>query len=205
LTAETAMLHPGSNWVHICVDMQAVFADDTPWQAPWLNKVLPAVEALVDRAPHRTIFTRFMPPETPEQAHGAWQQYYRHWENMTRSRQPASLYDLAPPLLRFVPPARLFDKPVYSPWLSGNLHQSLRHENVDTLIVTGGETDVCVLTTVLGAIDLGYRVIVPTDAIFGSADTTHDATLAIYHNRFQMQLGMTTASELLDLWRNDTP
>ncbi len=197
------MLDPGSNWAHLCVDMQNVFAEDTPWQAPWLKRVLPAVEALVDRAPERTVFTRFMPPETPEQAHGAWKEYYGHWANMTRDRQPPEVFDLVPSLARFVPPARVFDKPVYSPWFSGNLHQVLRGDNIDTLVVSGGETDVCVLTTVLGAIDLGYRVILPTDAVFGSADTTHDATLAIYYNRFQMQLGATTVEELLDVLRDE--
>jgi nicotinamidase-related amidase len=32
------------------------------------------------------------------------------------------------------------------------------------LTVTGSETDVCVLATVLDAVDLGYRVIVVRDA-----------------------------------------
>jgi PhnB protein len=34
----------------------------------------------------------------------------------------------------------------------------------DTLILTGAETDVCVLSTALGAIDHGYRVIIVEDA-----------------------------------------
>jgi nicotinamidase-related amidase len=48
------------------------------------------------------------------------------------------------------------------------------------LIVNGGETDVCVLATVLGAIDRGYRVVVASDAICSSADETHDASLRLY-------------------------
>ena len=34
--------------------------------------------------PERTLCTRFIPPEVPEQMTGAWQDYYRHWRAMTR-------------------------------------------------------------------------------------------------------------------------
>ena len=40
----------------------------------------------------------------------------------------------------------------------------LREREADALIVSGSETDVCVLATVLDAVDMGYRVIVVRDA-----------------------------------------
>ena len=67
------------------------------------------------------------------------------------------------------------------------------------LVVTGGETDVCVLATVLGAIDLGYHVYLPLDALYGSADPTHDAMLEIYKSRFQAQLTTTSVAEFFQL------
>lgn len=185
---------------HICVDVQTMFAADTDWHAPWLNRVLPAIEAIVERDPARTVFTRFIPPEHPEDAPGAWQDYYQRWPAMTRASLPAEMLELVPSLLRYVPPARQLDKTIYSPWLQTDLHRGLRREGVDTLIVTGGETDVCVLTTVLGAIDLGYRVVLPTDAVFGSADQTHEATLTLYRSRFGQQLTACTTQDLLDNW-----
>ena len=181
--------------------MQSLFADDTDWHAPWLKRVLPAVESLVEGSLERTIFTRFLPPETPDHAPGAWRQYYERWSNMTRERLQPELLGLVPSLARFVPPGRVFDKTIYSPWLAGDLHHFLRSAGISTLIVSGGETDVCVLATVLGAIDLGYRVVLPADALFGSADATHDAMLEIYRNRFQMQLTVTNVQDLLDLWK----
>lgn len=190
-------------WAHICVDMQALFAEETDWYAPWLKRVLPAVEMLVERSAERTIFTRFVPPETPAHAVGAWQDYYRRWPDMTREKLPPELIDLTPPLKRFVPPARTFDKPIYSPWLAGNLHGFLQSAGITTLVVSGGETDVCVLATVLGAIDLGYRVILPLDALFGSADATHDAMIGIYRSRFQVQLSITSVAELFEFWREE--
>lgn len=48
-----------------------------------------------------------------------------------------------------------FDKSTYSPWIDGRLHRQLQEEHVTTLVVTAGETGVCILATVLGAVDLG--------------------------------------------------
>ena len=49
---------------------------------------------------------------------------------------------------------------------------------------SGGEIDVCELATMFGAIDWGFRVILVTDALCGSADETHDAMMNVYTNRF---------------------
>lgn len=77
----------------------------------------------------------------------------------------------------------------------------LSSAGIDTLVVTGGETDVCVLATVMGAIDRGYRVVLPSDAIYGSADETHDAMSSIYRSRFGQQLTVCTTQDVLDHWR----
>jgi nicotinamidase-related amidase len=81
------------------------------------------------------------------------------------------------------PPARYFDKHVYSPWTGSDLHRQLRGAGIDTLIVTGRETDVCVLATMMGAVDWGFRVLLVTDALCSSADETHDAMMNVYENR----------------------
>lgn len=85
----------------------------------------------------------------------------------------------------------------YSPWVDGRLHRNLQNEAVDTLVVTGGETDVCVLAAVLGAIDLGYRVIVAKDAVCSADDDTHDASLELLANRFSVQATLNTTEEIL--------
>ena len=192
----------GSNSVHLCVDMQRMFAEPTEWHAPWLLGVLPAIEAIVDAMPARTIFTRFIPPMTADDAPGAWQPYYRKWDAMTRARLPPELLELVPSLARYIPPARHFDKSVYSPWFGSGLITALRSADIDTVIVSGGETDVCVATTVMGAIDHGFRVVLPTDAVFGSADETHDAMLRIFESRFALQLTTCATQDLLDELRH---
>ena len=175
-------------WRHICVDMQRMFAEDTPWHVPWMNTVLPQVGEVVDRFAERTIFTRFMPPARADDSPGMWRDYYRKWWMMTGEHMPREMADVMPALKTYVPPARCFDKTAYSPWLDGRLHAILTGEEVKTLIVSGGETDVCVLATVLGAIDLGYQTILLKDAVCSGADETHDASLDLLSSRFSVQL-----------------
>ena len=187
--------------LHICVDMQRLFAEDTDWHTPWMERVLPNVVRIVEAHPAQTVFTRFIPAETPGQGRGTWRRYYEKWESMTISRLGEEMIELVPELGHFVPPARIIDKHVYSPWLERGLDDLLRGTKIDTLTVSGGETDVCVLATVLGAIDRGYRVVVATDALCSSTDETHDAMMTLYHNRYGQQVETVTTEVILENWR----
>ncbi|KAA2212455.1 cysteine hydrolase family protein [Teichococcus oryzae] len=190
----------GPNVLHLCIDMQRLFAEG-PWETPWLKRVLPVVEELACARLDRTLFTRFIPPARPEEMRGAWRQYYQHWSQMTLEALPPGQTDLLPELARLVPPAEVLDKAVYSPWTEPDLHRRLQQRSIDTLIITGAETDVCVLAAVLGAVDLGYRVVVPVDAICSSSDHTHDALLALYRERFGQQVEAVRTPEVLKAWR----
>ncbi|HVW92277.1 MAG TPA: isochorismatase family cysteine hydrolase [Devosia sp.] len=189
-------LGPGA--VHLCVDMQRMFAEDTEWRTPWMERVLPNVVRLVERRPERTIFTRFIPAAEPGRGAGTWRRYYERWASMTRERLGADMLDLVAPLARHVPPALVVDKPIYSPWFGPGLQAALMALRPDALVISGLETEVCVLATVLGAIDHGYRTVIATDAICSSADSTHDAMLEIYGGRFGMQVETAATDELLD-------
>jgi nicotinamidase-related amidase len=130
-----------------------------------------------------------------------WRAYYRKWAEVTRHRIDPALLGLMPALERYAPPAWIFDKSVYSAFATGTLHRELRQSGVTTLIVTGAETDVCVLSTVLAAVDLGYRIIVVKDGLCSSADESHDALLGLYARRFDLQVELTEADRLLEMWQ----
>jgi nicotinamidase-related amidase len=188
------------NTVHLCIDMQRIFAPGGPWATPWMERVLPVVTEIAGRFPERTVFTRFVTPQQPEGMPGMWQRYYRRWRETTRDRVDPTLLDLVPPLARLAPPATVIDKTRYSAFAEPQLLQHLRQRGADGLIVTGSETDVCVLATVLGAVDLGYRVIVVRDAICSSSDEGHDALLRVYHRRYSEQIETADAEEVLRRW-----
>ena len=191
----------GDGAVHLCVDMQQMFDADTPWATGWLRKVLPQVVQLCEAHPARTIFTRFIPAESSDDARGSWRRYYRAWEEMTLRNSDPRLLDLVPELQIFVPPATQIDKRTYSPWTGTDLLQFLLSRNIDSVVISGGETDVCVLATVFGAIDAGFRVIVAADALCSSVDDTHDAIIDFYHERLREQIEVAEVAEIREAWR----
>lgn len=140
---------PGPRAVHLCVDMQTLFAERTDWHVPWLERVLPAVTRLAEAHPERTVFTRFVPPERPEDAAGAWRRYYAHWRHMTGERLDPRLIQLVPTLAALVPPATVIDKAHYSPFKEQAFLRFLARLGADAMILSGGETDLCVLAAVM--------------------------------------------------------
>jgi nicotinamidase-related amidase len=186
--------------VHLCIDMQRIFSSEGPWATPWMERVLPVITEIAGRFPERTVFTRFITPAKPDDMPGMWQRYYQRWRETTRERIDPALLELMPQLARFSPPAAVIDKTRYSGFVEPQLRAHLMERRADGLIVTGAETDVCVLATVLGAVDLGYRVIVVTDAICSSSDEGHDALLRVYHGRYSEQIETADAETVLRRW-----
>jgi nicotinamidase-related amidase len=190
----------GSNAIHVCVDMQRMYQEATPWALPWMPKVLPNIVRLCERHKSDTIFTRFIPARRPGEGVGTWRRYYRRWEMMTIEHIGFDMVDLAPELRRFVPPGQVVDKPVYSPWLGSSLRVALQARGIDTILVTGGETDMCVLSTVLGAVDFGYRTIVVRDALCSASDESHDAMIDLFSNRYGQHIETADTAEILRIW-----
>lgn len=117
---------------------------------------------------------------------------------MTLRNIDQSLLDLVPELQAFVPPAAVVEKRTYSPWTGTDLLQSLLFRQIDTVVISGGETDVCVLATVLGAVDAGFRAIVVTNALCSSVNDTHDAIIAFYNERLQEQIEAAEVAEIIE-------
>ena len=191
----------GPATIHLCIDMQRLFGPDGPWCTPWIERVLPVVATIAERAPARTVFTRFIPPLVPENRPGMWRRYFERWKEVTRERLDPTLLDLFPDLGRLVPPATLVDKPTYSAFAYPALPKFVAERGIDTVIVTGAETDICILATVLGAVDRGLRVIVVTDAICSSSDPGHEALTDLYDKRFTEQVETVDAATIMEAWR----
>jgi nicotinamidase-related amidase len=186
---------------HLCVDMQNIFAKGGLWETPWMERVLPTIEAIVSRYPERTVFSRFITPRHAEDRPGRWQHYFRCWEKATRQNLTGDELNLVPALARYVPPAIIIDKPVYSAFVNSRLYDLLVGKRIGTIVVSGAETDVCVLATVLSAIDLGFHVVIVEDALCSSSDEGHDALMTMYRTRLREQIDVVQAAELFEIWR----
>lgn len=181
--------------------MQNLFAPGAPWGAEWMPRVLPQVEALVAAQPAATVFTRFITAQRAEDAPGAWGEVYRRSPEVTRDNLDPRMLELLPSLARFVPPAVVLNKQRYSAFHGTPLIALLQERRTTALVVSGTETDVCVLSTVLDAVDLGYRVVVARDALCSVDDASHDAALKLYEQRFHAQVDIANVGEILLKWR----
>jgi nicotinamidase-related amidase len=191
---------PLKDAVHLCIDMQRIFRKGGIWETPWMERVLPVVAEIAGRYQERTIFTRFITPQTPDQRPGQWQRYYQRWKAATREHLQPGQLELVAELARFVPPAHVVDKPAYSAFYLSGLDAFLQEKGVRCLVVTGAETDVCVLSTVLDAVDRGFRVVIVEDALCSSSDTGHEALMTMYRTRMQEQIELISSSELSAVW-----
>jgi nicotinamidase-related amidase len=112
--AEATSCEPISHAVHLCIDMQNIFSSAGIWPTPWMDRVLPGIVRLVAHDPARTVFTRFVTPNSAHDRPGRWQRYFTRWDCATRPRLPAGALDFVSPLARFIPPAAVIDKPAPS-------------------------------------------------------------------------------------------
>jgi nicotinamidase-related amidase len=190
----------GEGAVHLCVDMQRLFLPGTEWGLDWMPRVLPRVAALAEAAPEATVFTRFIPARRPGEGRGIWARYWTRWASMTLEAIGPETADLVPELARLAPPATVVDKPAYSPWLGSDLHARLQARGCATLLITGGETDMCVLAAVLGAADLGYRTILVSDGVCSKSDEAHDAMLELFSERYGQHVEIGLTEEVMELW-----
>ena len=201
--AVTSQVEPRTDAVHLSIDVQNIFARGGIWETPWMERVLPRIVEIAARHPARTVFTRFITPMHADDRPGRWRRYFRKWHRVTRTELPASELELVPALRRFVPPAEIVDKPAYSAFRESPLALLLSERGIGTLVITGAETDVCVLATVLDAVDRGFRVVIVEDALCSSSDAGHDALMTLYRNRYSEQIELIKTAEVPTLWLDD--
>jgi len=185
---------------HLCIDMQNIFARGGVWETPWMERVLPVIADICARYRERTMFTRFITPQQPQDRRGQWRAYFTKWQRATRGSLAPRALDIVPELARYSPPALVVDKPAYSAFFGSRLGHLLVERHVGTVVISGAETDVCVQSTVLGAVDLGFRVVIVQDALCSSSDTGHDALMTMYRTRFNEQIDLVSAEELFEMW-----
>lgn len=78
----------------------------------------------------------------------------------------------------------IIDKNSSSPFNSTGIDQLLKNLGINTLVVTGAATDMCVETTSRDAADRGYHVIVVEDAVATFVEEHHYAALSGFSRVF---------------------
>jgi nicotinamidase-related amidase len=189
------------NTLHVVIDMQRLFAEETAWHTPAIAAILPNVLALCSARPSDTIFARFIVPQNAEHAKGRWKNYYRRWSSVTLDELDAAMLDLVAPLAAIAQPGSIVDKETYSVFGAPGFAERLEASGVDTLIFSGVETDVCVHASILDAVDAGYRVILVDDALASGDRKAHSAVVENLVPRLSEQIEVLSTEAILNVWK----
>ncbi len=86
-----------------------------------------------------------------------------------------------------------------TPFVATELDQLLRNMGVTTVVAVGNSINVGILGLVLSAVDLGYQVVVPVDAVVGVPVAYGEAVMA---NTISLLATVTTTDDLVEIWSN---
>ena len=84
-----------------------------------------------------------------------------------------------------------------TPFTGTELDQLLRNMGVTTIVAVGNSLNVGVIGMVLSAVDLGYQVVVPSDAVVGVPVEYGAEVMA---NAVALLATVTTTDELVTAW-----
>src|SRR5690606_23527631 len=65
-----------------------------------------------------------------------------------------------------------------------NLHEQLQDKGINTLLIVGAVTNVCCEASARDAAELGYKVTMVSDALWGHGNGLHEATLATFFRNY---------------------
>ena len=191
----------GSDTVHVAVDMQRLFAEDTGWQVPGLADILPNVRRLVGHRPGRTLYPCFITPSSTSAARGVWQSYYRRWPQMTDGRLSPDKLELVAELAGLAPASARIMKEGFSSYSGPGFAPALERLGARAIVVSGVETDICVLGTAVDAVDQGLRVVIAVDAVTSSSLSAHRAALEHIYPRHDPMIELATTEAILAAWQ----
>lgn len=101
--------------------------------------------------------------------------------------------------IRPAPGEALFEKSSFSPFHRTALEEHLRNRGIETLAVTGVQTNVCVDCTIRDGFVRGFYIAVPEDCVASHMPDLHTATLSTVKFLFG---DVVPSTALLDRWRS---
>ena len=196
----------------LVIDMQRGFVDQgAAMEVPPARESVPRIRALVDlfRAKGRpVIFTEFVYSERAPLLVGALHPEHRRAapgaptgfglpSSCCHEDDPSvvTVAALAPRADELVVRKRWYDAFAGTP-----LDGALRARGVDTLVVTGTMTDICVLATVVGAFNREYRITVVEDAVTTLWPDIHRATLDIIARAYGRVASAKEIADTVEHW-----
>jgi len=198
----------------LVVDMQNDFVRvDAPLEVPDARATVPVIARLVGwfRSHQRPIvYTKFLAgpgrtliwnwsPQLAPPTHCCWSGFERTYPDIVGPRDCAAVIDeLAPE-----PDDLVVQKFGYGAFHRTNLADLLAARGVDTVLVTGTVTQICVDETARGAFEEGFQAVIISDAVSSYAPDLHAATLRNFALKFgRVESSDAVLSELERTWQS---
>ena len=183
------------------IDMQKVFITDkkSPWADSDLLSIVPNIKSLCNAIePQRTIFTQFAPPVDWQSEYKSWRTYYYYNRGVTTEVVGTESIEIIDEFIPVIgdPATRLATKKAASAFSSDQFKSEVERDDPLFLVIVGIETDYCVLSTALDAVNQGYYVVIPTDAC-ASSNASGQANAEGIFKRFREQLWITDTNSFL--------
>ncbi len=158
------------NSVLLVIDMQKIFAPGYEWYTPGIEDAEKNIHRLCEKYKNR-IFTRHVASENPI---GTWKSYNEEFAHINSNTECLDLLD------SFVNTEKIeFDKITYSAFNSGEALQYIKDQGYTEIILTGVQTEFCVLSSLMRAIDEGFFVTFVSDACAGSAEIFNESVSSL--------------------------
>jgi ureidoacrylate peracid hydrolase len=120
-------------------------------------------------------------------------EFRKHGPHCVKGSWGAQIVDA----LRPGPDDIILAKSVYNGFFRTPLHETLQRLGIDTLIMTGVATNVCVRSTCHDAFFLGYNVLVPENCVVGSSEREQASSLYDIDTHYGSVTSLEQVLELL--------
>ena len=160
----------------VIVDLQNDFVrKDAPLAVEEAYATIPANKKLIEYARKNNmpiVFTKFVSGKTPvhfwnwspeiESKRLCARGYERYYSDIDKTQQCSDIIDELKPIM---PEDYIVEKYHYSCFHNTNLVDILHSEGVDTIIVTGTVTHLCVMDTISGGFHQGFNILLAKDCV----------------------------------------
>ena len=174
------------------IDMQKAYLNGAPWECLDTEGAEANIVRLLESgACDEVMITRYEYPKAPA---GVWKAYNEVYADINADPVNEEFTDGIAPFAERYP---VYVKDVYGSFSDPAIRAAVRETGCDTLVVTGVVAECCVLSTVYGAIDEGYKVIYLTDAVSGFTEEKMAGVLTVLSGCMPLHVEAMTTEEYL--------
>lgn len=120
----------------------------------------------------------------------------------TTQQYPQGLGDIEPDILMLLPEStRIYEKTCFSCTGADSFVDDLKQSGRKQVLLTGMETHVCILQSAMDLLNLGYEVIIASDAVCSRQRESYETSL---HRMRQSGVIITTSESVVFEWLRDS-